>query len=237
MATNKKTKSLYYIIGAAIVGVGGYFAYNKFFKKENETPTPEPTPTPTPTPQPKPVKTTTAATPTQIAEMQNLMIKRFEQLGRANEYNAAAAKGGWGKKSRDAIAILMPTNARILGDPTAANIDVYLRALRSDVAVKAAQIKFQETAQKTTAENKKLAAAIVAHNKKGGTVKVLTEFKAPKVIFDTVKNTYIPADGFMRFVQGEKIGKDKLFDRGNGQILYKAGDVRYIINPNYLISQ
>jgi hypothetical protein len=233
MAT-KKTNTIYYIIGAAILGVGGFYAYKKFFKKDEELPTPEPTPKPTPAP---PQKTSNVASAAKIAEMQNLMIKRFEQLGRASEYNAAAAKGGWGQKSRNAIAILMPTNAKNLGEPTAANIDVYIKALTADVQTKAAQIKSQETTQKTTSENKKLAAAIFKHSEGGGTVKVLVDFKAPKVIFDKVKNTYIPSTGTMTFTIGDRISKGSLVDRGNGQLLYKVGDVRYIINPNYLISQ
>lgn len=231
MAT-KKTNKIYYIIGAAILGVGGFYAYKKFFKKDEELPTPEPTPIPAP-----PQKTTNVASAAKIAEMQNLMIKRFEQLGRSSEYNAAAAKGGWGQKSRNAIAILMPTNAKNLGDPTAANIDVYIKALTADVQTKAAQIKSQETAQKTTEENKKLAAAIFKHSEGGGTVKVLVDFKAPKVIFDKVKNTYIPTTGTMTFIIGDRINKGYLVNRGNGQLLYKVGDARYIINPNYLISQ
>jgi hypothetical protein len=234
MATTKNKKTLYYALGALLVAGAGYFAYTRYKKKNEELPEPEPQPTPQPSPTPTVTKAASAA---KIAEMQNLMIRRFEQLGRSSEYNAAAAKGGWGSKSRTAIAVLMPTNAKNLGDPTAANVDIYIKALSADVATKAAQIKNQETAQQTTEANKKLAAAIVKHSDGGGTVKVLVNFEAPKVIFDKVKNTYIPTTGTMKFTIGDRISKGSLFNRGNGQILYKVGDVRYIINPNYLISQ
>jgi hypothetical protein len=234
MAT-KKSNTIYYALGAIALGVAGYFAYNKFKKKKDIEPIlPEPTPTPKATPT---ATKTPPATAAQILEMQNLMIKRFEQLGRPGEYNSAAAKGGWGAKSRTAIATLMPTNAKNLGDPTSANINVYITALKKDVETAATEIKNKQTAEKTTEANKKLAAAIVKHSDGGGSVKVLTSFKAPKVIFDTVKNTYIPATGTYSFTIGDRLGKGTLVNRGNGQILYKVGTDRYIINPNYLISQ
>lgn len=238
MAT-AKNKKLYYTIGAAILAIGGYVAYRQYKKKNEELPTPEPEPLPPVKEKPKVTPTKTqSASAAKIAEMQNLMIKRFEQLNRASEYTAAMAKGGWGAKSRAAIAKLMPTNAKNFGDPNADNVDKYISALSKDVQTAAQQEKNLETAQKSADAKKKLATATMTNLEKGGKAVLLVKVTSPLLKYDTVKNTYIPISGKTRtFEEGYVFRKGDLFDRGNGQLLFVYGDNRYPIDPTNLLNR
>lgn len=234
----KKDNTLYYLIGAAIVIVGGYFGYNEYKKRKgDEIPTPEPTPTPEPkktTPKQTPSKPTNASA-AKISELQKSMIRRFVQLNRANEYTESDAKGGWGNKSRTALQYLQPQNYASKGDPNASNIDFWINSINKDVETAAKESAAMKTKQNTVDQNKKLSKDIVAFVEKGGNARVIVAFTSVKHQLDAVKNTYIPLSTTRTFNVGKTFGKGDLFDRGNGQIMIKDGAFRYPTSPqNFL---
>lgn len=230
----KKDNTLYYVIGAAIVGVVGYFGYNYYQKKKDQqTPTPEPTPTPTP--EGKKQITPTAASAAKISELQKSMIRRFVQLNRSSEYDESAAKGGWGNKSRTALKTLQPSNYATQGDPNANNINFWINSINKDIETAAKESANLKTKQATTDELKKLSKGIVDYLAKGGKAKTIVEFTAVKHQYDTVKKTYVPLNETKKFSTGKVYEANELFDRGNGQIMIKDGLFRYPTTPqNFL---
>ena len=232
----KKDNTLYYLLGAAIVGVIGYFGYD-YYKKKQETPTPTPTPEPTPTPTPKRKRQTTptAASAAKISELQKAMIRRFVQLNRSGEYTESDAKGGFGNKSRTALKTLQPTNYATKGDPNASNIDFWITSINKDIETAANESAQQKTKQATTAELRKLSKGIVDYLAKGGKARTIVEFTAVKHQFDAVKKTYVPLNETKKFSKGKVYEANELFDRGNGQIMIKDGLFRYPTTPqNFL---
>jgi hypothetical protein len=233
----KKDNTLYYLIGAAVVAVAGYFAYNKYkSKKDADTPTP---PTPEPTPDPKKGKTQTtptAASAAKINELQQAMIRRFVQLNRSSEYTENDAKGGFGIKSRTALKTLQPQNYASKGDPNASNIDFYITSINKDIETAAKESADLKTKQTSNAELKKLSAGIVDYlDKQEGKAKTIVEFTAVKHQFDTVKKTYVPLNETKKFSKGKVYESGELVDRQNGQIMIKDGDFRYPTTPqNFL---
>ena len=231
----KQNNTLYYILGAAVVGVVGYFAYNKYKQgKQPETPTPEPTPEP----QQQKGKTTTKpanASAAKIAELQKAMIRRYVQLNRADAFTDSDAKGGWGNKSRNALKYLQPTNYATKGDPNAGNIDFWITSINKDIETAAKESAALKTKQATTAELKNLSKGIVDYLAKGGKAKVISKFTAVKHQFDAVKKTYIPLKDTKTFSEGKVFEDGDLVDRQNGQIMIKDGEYRYPTTPqNFL---
>jgi hypothetical protein len=233
----KKDNTLYYLIGAAIVGVVGYFGYKEYQKKK-ETPTPEPTPEPTPDQKQKKEKTQTtptAASAAKINELQKAMIRRFVQLNRSSEYTENDAKGGFGGKSRTALKTLQPQNYESKGDPNAGNIDFWITSLNKDIESDAKESADQKTKQTSNDELKKLSKGIVDYLAKGGKAKTIVEFTAVKHQYDTVKQTYVPLNETRKFSKGKVYESDELVDRKNGQIMIKDGLFRYPTTPqNFL---
>jgi hypothetical protein len=232
----KKDNTVYYLLGAAIVGVVGYFGYNYYQKqKDQQTPTPTPEPTPTPTPQGKRQTTPTAASAAKIIELQKAMIRRFVQLNRSGEYTESDAKGGFGSKSRTALKTLQPSNYASKGDPNASNIDFWITSINRDIETAANESAQQKTKQATTDELKKLSKGIVDYLAKGGKARTIVEFTAVKHQFDAVKKTYVPLNETKKFSKGKVYEANELFDRGNGQIMIKDGLFRYPTTPqNFL---
>jgi hypothetical protein len=232
----KKDNTLYYLLGAAIVGVVGYFGYDYYKKKQGTpTPTPEPTPTPTPKPERKRQTTPTAASAAKISELQKAMIRRFVQLNRSGEYTESDAKGGFGNKSRTALKTLQPNNYASKGDPNASNIDFWITSINKDIETAANESAQQKTKQATTSELKKLSKGIVDYLAKGGKARTIVEFTAVKHQFDAVKKTYVPLNETKKFSKGKVYKAKELFDRGNGQIMIKDGLFRYPTTPqNFL---
>lgn len=232
----KKNNTIFYLIGAAIVGVAGFFVYKKYQADKNtEIPTPDQTPTPTPTPENK-TKTSTAASAAKISELQNLLIRRFVQLNRSSEYTKDDAKGGFGNKSRNALKTLRPQTYASQGDPNAANIQLYIDSINTDIETAAKESSEQKTKQTSTNDLKKLSKDIVDFVNKGGKAKIINDFSAIKHQFDAVKKTYIPLNESKKFLKGQIFFyKGQLIDRGNGQILIKDGSFRYPTTPqNFL---
>lgn len=229
-----KDKNIMYVIGAAIVGVIGYFAYDKYKKGLQPTPTPEPTPEPTPTP--KKGATPKNASAAKIDELQKLMIRRFIQRGIENEYTANDAKGGFGSKSMTALKKLQPINYSTKGNPNAMNIDFYIKSLTADIETAARDIAQNKTKQTSIDQLKKLSKDIVAFLKTGGRAKVINEFTAVQHQYDAVKKTYIPLSNTRKFSKGKTFDNGELIDRQNGQIMIVDGEYRYPTSPQNLLT-
>ena len=87
----KKSNTIYYLIGAVILGAAGFLWYRNMKKKSEPLEPVKPLP-PGPSPAPAPTPTGPSAAPaTKITELQNLMIKRFSQLNKESEYDKNAA--------------------------------------------------------------------------------------------------------------------------------------------------
>ena len=217
----KKDNTLYYIIGAAILGGAGFLFYRQWKKKKD---TPEPIKPLPPSPGPAPVPTPSGPAPasaTKISELQNLMIKRYIQLNRDDEYNAAAAKGGWGNKSTAALQYLQPTNFASRGIPNANNIDAWIASIKKDVETTAKEEQTQQTKQKTQAELIALENALLKHlNAKPGVnkIKLLTDVKAAAWQWDAARNRYVSLDETKSFSKGTSYFAKEIWSRGNGTI-------------------
>lgn len=228
----KKNNTLYYLLGAAVLGVVGYFGWEKYKKsKGGETPTPEPLPEPKEKTTTKPANASAA----KISELQKAMIRRFVQVDRQNEYTESDAKGGWGNKSRTALQKLQPTNYASKGDPNASNIDFWITSINKDIETAAKESAAMKVKQVSNAQLQKLSKDIVDYLKKGGKVKVISKFTAVKHQFDAVKKTYIPLKDTKTFSEGKVFENGDLVDRGNGQIMIKDDEYRYPTTPqNFL---
>lgn len=237
----KKDNTLYYLIGAVLLG-GASFLFYRQWKKKKDTPQPI-TPLP-PSTGPAPVPTPSGPAPasaTKISELQNLMIKRYIQLNRDDEYNAAAAKGGWGNKSTSALQYLQPTNFASRGIPNANNIDAWIASIKKDVETASKEIQQQQQQQKSESESKILAGKYAEHFKKGGTLEVLTDFNAVLHKYDAIKNSYIPTKDTKKFFRKNKIKKGSTYtsviNRQNGQIIIVVNGVNYYpTSPSNLIA-
>lgn len=239
----KKDNTLYYIIGAAILAGAGFVFYRQWKNKKDTPiipPTPQP-PTPTPTPQPAPKPQPAPASSSKIAELQNLMIKRYIQLGRDSEYNAASAKGGWGNLSTSALQYLQPSNFTSRGIPNASNIDAWIISIKKDVENAASEVKKQSEKEIETAKLKALATQYAKHFQSGKPIEVLTDFKAILHKYDSVKNSYVPTKDTKDFKAKTKLTKGNIYssmiDRRNGQIIIVVGgDKYYPTSPSNLIA-
>jgi hypothetical protein len=234
----KKDNTLYYLIGIAVLGGAGFLFWQNWKKKQSTpTPIPEPTPTPTPAPIPGP----TPAPSSKIAELQNLMIKRYIQLNRDNEYNAASAKGGWGNLSTNALKYLQPGNFASRGIPNASNIDAWINSIKKDVETAASEVKKQTEKESETAKLKKLASQYAKHFQLGKPIEVLTNFTGIMHKYDSVKNSYVPTKDTRVFKAKTILTKGSTYtsmiDRQNGQIIIVVGgDKYYPTSPSNLIA-
>lgn len=237
----KKDNTLYYLIGAVLLGGAGFLFYRQWKKKKD---TPEPiTPLP-PSPGPAPVPTPSGPAPasaTKISELQNLMIKRYIQLNRDDEYNAAAAKGGWGNKSTAALQYLQPSNFASRGIPNANNINAWIASIKKDVENASSEVKKQSEKEIETAKLKKLASQYAKHFQSGKPIEVLTDFTAILHKYDSVKNSYVPTKDKRNFKAKTKLTKGSTYtsmiDRQNGQIIIVVGgDKYYPTSPSNLIA-
>lgn len=234
----KKSNTIYYVIGAVILGGAGYLFYDNWKKKKDEpTPSPEP-PSPGPSPAPKPSPGPSPASATKINELQTLMIKRFVQLNRAGEYDAAAAKGGWGNKSTNALKFLQPANFASRGIPNASNIDFWISSIKKDVETAAKQEKDIETKKTSDAQLKKLATDLESHlkAKKGNKIRLLADTTAIKTQFDKARGFYFPLGDTKKFFKGAKYSIDEIINRGNGTLGIKVGDFRYFVPASMFIT-
>jgi hypothetical protein len=236
MKLDSKNKTIIYIVGATILGLLGFAAYNQYEK--NQLPKPEPTPEPTPetTPETKKNKPATPVSAAKIEQLQKLMIRRFIQLGRENEYTESDAKGGFGNKSRSALKTLQPTNFESKGDPSSANVDYYINALTKDIEKTSQDQAANKVKQTSTDQLKKLSKDIVTYVNAGGAAKVINEFTAIKHQLDAVKNTYVPLNATRKFSKGYTFNAGDLVDRQNGQIMIKDGEYRYPTTPQNLLT-
>ena len=236
----KKSNTIYYLIGAVILGAAGFLWYRNMKKKNEPLEPPKPLPpgpSPAPAPKPGPVGPTPASS-AKIAELQNLMIKRFVQLNRAGEYDAAAAKGGWGNKSTNALKFLQPANFASRGIPNASNIDFWISSIKKDVETAAKQEKDIETKKTSDAQLKKLATDLESHlkAKKGNKIRLLADTNAIKTQFDKARGFYFPLGDTKKFFKGAKYSIDEIINRGNGTLGIKVGDFRYFVPASMFIT-
>lgn len=241
MAT-KKNNTIYYILGAVLLGSAGFFFYRKWKdKKEPITPTPPgPAPLP-PTPSPTPSGPSPASS-AKITELQNLMIKRYEQLNRKDEYNANDAFNppGWGNKSTNALKYLQPTNFASRGIPNANNIDAWITSIKKDVEIAAKEeVQQQQTAQKTTdaiALEKKLENHL---NSAPGIKKIelLTDVSIKPWKYDDARGRYVLLDEpAKKYYKGTKFVAKDITTRGNGTLGPSVGNKRYFIPASAFIA-
>jgi len=233
MKTNFKDKNIMYIVGAAIVGVLGYFGYKKYKENQQPTPTPEPI---APEPNKRQGVPVIPASAAKIDALQKLMIRRFVQRNIADEYTANDAKGGFGNKSKAALQKLQPINYASKGAPNAGNIDFYIDSLTKDIATAANDIQQNKSKQTSIDNLKKLSKAIVDYLKNNGRAKVINEFTAVKHQFDAVKKTYVPLSQTKTFKKNLVFNNGDLVDRQNGQIMIKDGEYRYPTSPENLLT-
>lgn len=208
-------------------------------KKEPISPPLPPTPTPTPTPTPSGVSPAPA---NKITELQNLMIKRYEQLNKPTEYdkNAAFNPPGWGNLSTNALKYLQPTNFGSWGIPNANNIDKWIASIKKDVEIASKEIvQQQQTAQKTTdaiALEKKLINHLNAApgiNK----IELLSNVSAKPWKYDDARGRYVLLDESAKtFYKGTKFVAKEITGRGNGTLGPSSGTKRYFISSNAFIA-
>jgi len=230
----RKINTTYILLGAGLA-VGALFALLTRKKK----PTPEPI-TPEPTPKPTPQKEKPVNISGKIAQLQNLMIKRFEQLNRSTEYNAAAARGGWGNLSTAALKKLQPANLAAKGIPTAQNIDFWIASINKDVETAAKEIQSQQQKKKSDSELTKLSEQYAAHFNAGKDLQIATNFTAVEHVFDNVKQSWRPTDKSRNFYKGNKFNKNGTYNRaqsrGNGQFFFVDGSKYFPTSPSNLIA-
>lgn len=238
----KKDNTLYWIIGAAIVAGAGYFIYTGMKNKDKPIeppqpgPSPGPSPGPGPAPKPKPVGPAMASA-AKIDELQKLMIRRFVQLNRSGEFDAAAAKGGWGSKSATALEKLQPQNFINLGNVNASNVDKWIAAIKKDVETAAAEQQKIQTKKTTDAQQIKLADALEKHlQTKGKKIRLLSDVTGIKHQYDNARGYYLPLGDTKKFYKGAKYDKDEIINRGNGTLGIKVGDFRYFIPASQFIT-
>lgn len=218
----KKSKTIYIIAGIAALGAAGYFAYAKglFSKKEI---TPEPSPEPEPSPAEKKVITTTIPAK-KIADLQNAMVQYFggKTINNAS-YTTADAAGGWGSKSRTALAAIFPSTYAGSGDITANNIDAYIKLTKDGLASAAANKAAQKTAQDTQSAAQALASRLVDGINKGLKAELLNTITINKHIFDNLSNSYKMLNDKETFRKG--VPFTNIVNRKNGQVMLKVNDL------------
>jgi len=244
MAT-KKNNTIYYLIGALLLGGAGFFIYRKMKDKDEPITPPGPAPLP-PGPAPLPPKPSPSgpspASSAKITELQNLMIKRYEQLNRKTEYNANDAFNppGWGNKSTNALKYLQPTNFASRGIPNANNIDAYITSIKKDVETAAKEVQQQQTKQQTQTDLIALANSMEKHlNAKPGKnkIKLLADAKAYAFQWDNARKRYVLLDTFKNFSKGNTFVAKDIVNRGNGTLGIKYSDgKRYFIPASTFIA-
>lgn len=242
----KKNSNIGTFITVLVVGIAGFWGYNKFIKK-----TPEPGAEPTPEPMPEPIKPTpgkktvvSKATAAQIKRLQDVLISLFSKYNGNSinqiKYTASEAAGGWGNKSESAlkVALSASTGTSAYTEPlNASNVERYINAVTKVNEIRAKDLKTQQTKQTDSAQRKKTAAEIVKLLTTGNyKAKLLVDVNAPALQFDSVKNTYRSLDSTRKFSKGETFGKSDLTDRGDGTVLFVSGLKRYPINPDNLLT-
>lgn len=237
MKIGRKNINLITVLGLS-VAAGVLFAV--FTGKKKPEPIPEPEQPEQPEPAPKPTPGTTQASAVKIAELQNLMIKRFEQLNRPTEYNASAARGGWGNLSATALKTLQPANYAAKGNPNAQNIDFWINAIKKDVETAAKEIQTQQQKKKSEADLIKLAEQYAAHFNAGKSLQIAADFTAVEHVFDNVKRSWIPTANTRKFFKGNKFKKTGTYKRaqprGNGQFFFVQDNKFFPTSPSNLIA-
>jgi hypothetical protein len=238
----KKSNTIYYLIGAVILGAAGFLWYRNMKKKSEPLEPVKPLP-PGPSPAPAPTPTGPSAAPaTKITELQNLMIKRFSQLNKESEYdkNAAFNPPGWGAKSTAALAYLQPSNFKSRGVPNSSNIDQWIASIKKDVETAAKEEATQQTAKKTRTDLISLEKALKKHldaptgSKK---IKLLTDVTVKPFQYDQARGRYVLLDESPRkFTKGTIFKASEIWTRGNGTLGPGSGDKRYFIDASAFLA-
>ena len=155
-------------------------------------------------------------------------------------FTASEAKGGWGGKSENALKVALSASTGDSAYTTpldSSNAARYIKAVTAVNADRANQLKTQQTKQTDKATKLATAADIVKKLDTGKyKAKLLVEVTSPALQFDAVKNTYRALSSTKTFRKGTIFTSGELFNRGDGTVLYKSGNIRYPINPDNLLT-
>lgn len=235
MAITKKTNWFLYAVLAA-AGITGYLIWKKNDGGKDPEPEPEPEPKSEPKPQPKVDGKPSKAKATQL---QNLIERRYQQLNRSNELGKDFADGNFGDKSNAALKFLRPQTFVNWGNATTANVDQWIKALESDVAIAAkeiAEMKAKQTAKSTLIT---LANKMEKHLKSRQTasIRLLNDVNATRHEYDAARGVYLPLSEKILYPKNSVYRAKDIVNRGNGQLGIKAGQFRYFINADQFITQ
>lgn len=240
MATRKKSGSIWTPLLIALAGLGFYIFNDLKAKPTPDPTTPEPTPEPTPQPTPKPqTQQQTTSIPKQKAiNLQNLILRRFVQLGRENELGKNFVDGSFGDRSNVALQKLRPKTYQTSGRVTSQNIDFYISNLTLDVEKAAKDEKEMKTKQTTQKANIDLANSLLKYvQTPGKELRLLNDVTATKTQFDVARNTYLNLNDTRKFFKNSRFGKDRLVNRNDGYIGIKVDEFRYFVPASQFITQ
>lgn len=236
MAAKKTNWYIYAALAAA--AITGYFIWNKSNNGNGKEPGAEPTPEPKPEPsEPKP-KIAGKPNKAKATQLQELIVRRFEQLNRANELPKNFADGIWGDKSDAKAKELRPQTFANFGNVTSENVDKWIAAFEADVAAAAKEIQEQK-AKQTTAEAQKVLANKLEtwlNQSKTATIRLLNDVVAIRHEYDAARGRYVVLGDKTTYRKNDTFKASNIINRGNGQIGIKEGQFRYFINADQFIT-
>jgi hypothetical protein len=233
----KQNKSNWLIYAAlAVAGFTGFLVYRNW---KNNQPQGEPEPQPEPnkggtTPKPVAGKPSVA----KATELQNLIVRRFEQLNRAKELPAKFADGNFGKNSNERLKELRPETFKNFGAVTSGNVDKWIAALNADVAAAAKEISELKAKQTAKTALIDLANKLEQHLKKSpkSTIRLLNTVSATRHEFDAARGVYLPLGEKNTYTKNTVFKANEIVNRGNGQLGIRAGQFRYFVNSDQFIT-